>query len=75
MKRYQIVIKKSFGGCLYHIEESPNGTYVRYEDVKDFIDMAYHKYDPRPDSKRCRVFKENEEHAMHHWIGEDDEKI
>lgn len=58
----------------YTMSETPKGDYVRYEDVKDFIDMAYHEYEPRPDGKRCRICKEKEEHAMHHWFPEPPEK-
>ena len=74
MKRYEIVFTRAFGSCLYHIQVSSNGAYVRYDDVKDFIDMAYHEYDPRPDGKRCRICREKEEHAMHHWLPNSPEK-
>lgn len=66
MKRYSL----QFLDQAPDLYEHPQGDYVRYEDVKDFIEEAYHEYEPRPDGKRCRVCKEKEEHAMHHWQSE-----
>jgi len=62
MKRYNIYIE----GEGYSLEEHPKGDYVRYEDVKDFIEYAMHIHEARyKDEDICALCEHDIRHPIH----------